>query len=71
MSYQAQFDEQGVITWDEITPKPVPVERLQMAMFTDRHDLWPPFKRGGPRRGKPLNGQIILCDYSDPATEGC
>lgn len=68
---QSTFDENGKVEWFEVVPKPVPVERLQAAMFTDRHDLWPTFKRGGPRRGKPLNGQVILCDTMDERIGSC
>jgi hypothetical protein len=65
MIYQADFSEDGQVRWQE-ADQPTPRENVsQMAMFTDRRDLWPSKPRGKRPGSQKIAGQPSLFKYSE------
>ena len=58
MDYQADFLDGGQIKWTEVEHPATRRAGIQMAMFTDRVDLWPTVPKGRrpgirPRKNQP------------------
>ena len=60
MNMQADFCEDGQVKWQEATPPTQKASASQLAMFTDRADLWPSKPRGKRPGSKKIAGQLPL-----------